>query len=496
MKKSAEKFFHFLSSHSAWIFSLLLFFVCYLVYFQNLGEMTIRMWDESRNAVNALEMTQNGNFIVTYYDGVPDMWNTKPPLLIWMIALSMKIFGYTEGALRLPSAVAASATTFLIFFFVKKYTQDIKVAFLSSLVLLTSAGYTGMHAARTGDYDAMLALWVTSYALFYFLFLQNLAKRKYLYFFITFLILAVLTKGIAGMIPLFGLFLYTLYVKKLKNVLLAPSFYCSLLTFLIVTLGYYLLRNHFNPGYVSAVLNNELTGRYLNVNENHVGTFWHYMTGFSRDRFVPWIFIMPLCLLAFFAAKNEKLKRLTVFCLFFSISFFLVISSAKTKLFWYDAPFYPIASILVAVGITSFFNIIIEKLKLQPQVKNFIFYFLMVAFFTIPLKTAVVFAITPPNDAADPVMNYSSYLKDFMLKSKEIKRITFIADGYNAHLLFYTKAANLKGYDIEIKTSAENFGNPEAILTCDQKLGVPLERSYALKPTFTEGDCSAFFTNK
>ncbi len=64
-------------------------------------------------------MLNNGNFIVTYFEDKPDMWNTKPPLLIWIQVLFMKFVGVNELAVRLPSAIAAFFTciTILIFSF-------------------------------------------------------------------------------------------------------------------------------------------------------------------------------------------------------------------------------------------------------------------------------------------------------------------------------------------------------------------------------------------
>ncbi len=62
------------------IFSILI--LCYIIFFRHLGEFTIRIWDEGRNATNALEMLKTGNPIVTYFNGQPDMWNVKPPLHI------------------------------------------------------------------------------------------------------------------------------------------------------------------------------------------------------------------------------------------------------------------------------------------------------------------------------------------------------------------------------------------------------------------------------
>src|ERR1700722_19532584 len=74
----------------------------------------IALWDESRLAVNALEMSQRGFGLVTTYGFQPDLWNTKPPLLIWLEAGSMHLFGASEWALRLPSLLAGLATLVLV----------------------------------------------------------------------------------------------------------------------------------------------------------------------------------------------------------------------------------------------------------------------------------------------------------------------------------------------------------------------------------------------
>ncbi|MBJ6109715.1 hypothetical protein JAO73_11875 [Hymenobacter sp. BT523] len=70
------------------------------------------MWDEARLAVNATEILQSGDWLITRYDGQPDLWNTKPPLFIWL-----------------------------------------------------QAGFNGTHVARFGDYDAVLTLALTATAL-------------------------------------------------------------------------------------------------------------------------------------------------------------------------------------------------------------------------------------------------------------------------------------------------------------------------------------------
>ncbi len=63
----------------------------------------------------AREMVESNNWLLPTNDGIPRV--QKPPLVYWMIAVSLKLFGLTTAAVRLPIALATCATiafTFLI----------------------------------------------------------------------------------------------------------------------------------------------------------------------------------------------------------------------------------------------------------------------------------------------------------------------------------------------------------------------------------------------
>jgi 4-amino-4-deoxy-L-arabinose transferase-like glycosyltransferase len=95
---------------------ILFLLLTYPPIFLHLGSLPIRIWDESRLAINAYEMNKDGDFLVTHFSGMPDMWNTKPPLMIWLQVFFIKLFGVGELALRLPSAIAAFLTCVFILF--------------------------------------------------------------------------------------------------------------------------------------------------------------------------------------------------------------------------------------------------------------------------------------------------------------------------------------------------------------------------------------------
>jgi 4-amino-4-deoxy-L-arabinose transferase-like glycosyltransferase len=119
-------------------------------------------------------MAHNGDYVHFYYNGKPDTWNAKPPLLIWSIVLAYKLFGYNAFALRFFSAVASVFFFFFAFKLVRLYANE-KFAFIASLILLTCKAVIGFHVGRTGDADALLLLFVTA-SLYYFLLFIDFGK--------------------------------------------------------------------------------------------------------------------------------------------------------------------------------------------------------------------------------------------------------------------------------------------------------------------------------
>jgi 4-amino-4-deoxy-L-arabinose transferase-like glycosyltransferase len=61
-------------------------------------------YDEGYYAQAAKEMAMTGNWVTPYVNGIRFL--EKPPFLYWVTAVSFKLFGINEFALRLPTAVA------------------------------------------------------------------------------------------------------------------------------------------------------------------------------------------------------------------------------------------------------------------------------------------------------------------------------------------------------------------------------------------------------
>ncbi len=80
-----------------------------------LGDVHLFDWDEINFAESAREMLVSGNWRVVQINFEP--FHEKPPLFIWLQALSMKQWGVNEYAARLPNALAGVITMLVVFRF-------------------------------------------------------------------------------------------------------------------------------------------------------------------------------------------------------------------------------------------------------------------------------------------------------------------------------------------------------------------------------------------
>lgn len=425
---------------------------CLLIYFPlflHLDQLSLRLWDESRRAVNAFEMVQNGNWLVTHYDGQPEMWGTKPPLLIWCQAIAMKLLGFKELAVRIPSALAALATVFLLILFCSKFLKRPLVGFFAGMVLVTTRGYISAHGARSGDFDALLALWELGYLFSFYLFLDagdSSHKRKWIYLAALFITLAGMTKGVAGFLFLPGLILFAIWQKQFKKLLTYKHCLIAAAGVLLVILGFYLLRELNNPGYLGTVWRNEIGGRYLKALGGHLHPWFFYFKMLYKERYLPWLFFLPLGLLSGWLAGGN-LKKFTNFIFLTCLVFLLILSLSKTKIVWYMLPVYPLFSLIVGIGL--------ERLVSQIRTigshgnRNYSPFFLaafVVAVFALPYQKTIeriYFQKHPPWDWA--VLKY----RDFMKMVGDEKTYTIVHSRYNSHVVFYKNTYNLKGYQID-----------------------------------------------
>lgn len=466
--------------------------VCSYPIFINLGDLSARKWDESRNGINAMEMLYNRNYIVTHFDNVPDMWNSKPPFFIWMVAISMKFLGTTVFALRLPSALSCLAIAIYAFWFFKKHFNSILTGILSGLVLVTSIGFIDYHVARNGDFDAMLSMWIFFYSTQFFLYFEH-KKQKNLILASLFLGLAILTKGIAGCLFLPGLFIFLFTKKEYLALLKTKSFYIFPLLGIALGVSYYFIREHYNPGYIKVVIENEITGRYTETNEGHVGGIFYYIDLLKEGHYKFWIYCLPLSVIFVLVRGEKRLKRLAFFLLLQVLFYWIVITISHTKLPWYDAPLFAFFAAIIALGMTQLY----VEIKNPPWIKNNVvkqctFFILCSLIFVIPVKNIFATSIMGEKETYYPEQFYGDFTASVLNVFPNQKKLTIISEGYNPHLLFYTHILKHRGKEITLQPPTGKLIENDTFITCEPIMYPKLDSALCLDTLYQEDKIKYF----
>ena len=186
--------------------------VCFLPF---LGSVHLFDWDEINFAENAREMLVTNNWGSITINFEP-FWE-KPPLFIWMQAISMKIFGINEFAARFPTVLSSLLTLNLIYFIGVKHFRPS----LAAVWVLVYLGSLIPHFyIRTGLIDPtfnlfiFLAIYQLALAYSHFQKVEN--NNANVIWGAVFVGLAILTKGpVALLIFLLVFFILCFFTRKI-----------------------------------------------------------------------------------------------------------------------------------------------------------------------------------------------------------------------------------------------------------------------------------------
>lgn len=403
--------------------------------FGHLSELPIQMWDESRLAVNAFEMNIKGNWLVPTFTWEPDMWNTKPPLLIWLMVVSIKIFGANELAIRIPTALAAVATCMFMYWFLQKRFKSILIAISAPAFLVICSGYTRLHGIRTGDYDALLTMLTTMFLVYFYMYLKEL-KPRYMLLTAIVLSLACLTKGIPALIFMPAMLAMTIYHKRLQHIFTSREFYVGFVIFLLIVPGYYILREQYNPGYIAAVAENELGGRFMTVIESHSESWeFYFQEIFNTDAMIMLLAVSGMNMA--FISKNKDLRDFTAYITVAAVSFITILSFSETKLHWYTMPIYPLLAILAAIAFSTMIEFAVKHSKVGQKATYSLLGVSTVVVYGIAYYSLVSGLMLPKENNWDRQKAVITYIKHGMAGHKDLSSTGVLYGEYQQDLIWY-----------------------------------------------------------
>jgi 4-amino-4-deoxy-L-arabinose transferase-like glycosyltransferase len=362
--------------------AILILGTLYICYFSHLGAIGFVGPDEPRYAWIARDMAETGDWVTPRLYGKP--WFEKPPLFYWGAALCFKLFGVSEAAARLPSAVSALlATLALAWLALRLYGTETALWLL--LLLPTTAGMIGFsHAASTDmPFSAMLTTAMVCAAV-----VLGLTRNENspiipqtpwlaLVLFGFFLGLAVLAKGPAGIILVGGaVFLWALFTKRWRDAfrLFHPA---ALASFCLTALPWYIFCARRNPDFFHIFIIEHNFKRYLTPEFQHTQPFWFYGS-ILLLAFLPWTAIFLWSLIKGIANlwRTRCIVESTWLLICWAGFYVLFFSVSQSKLPGYILPAVPAIGLLMTRGWTAFAQAYTRSLRLVLLMSASCFYVL------------------------------------------------------------------------------------------------------------------------
>ena len=331
--------------------ALLLAGFCAFLFFYGLGQFGLIGADEPRYAQAAREMLERHDFVTPVLGGQP--WLEKPPLYYWQAMAAYKIFGVSDWAARLPSAIDATLLVLAVYFFLRRFRRGCEVD--GALIAASCAGIIGY--ARAASMDMALAAAFGVGMLCWWAWHET-GKRIYLAAFFGFMALGTLAKGpVAPFLAGVVIVVYAFTVRDLR-VVFKTIWLPGILLFCVIALPWYFAVQARNPQFFREFIVEHNLGRFSKNIYHHTQPFWYYLP-VTALALVPWISFVAAAFVrsvrawsigrnATDGSKDNLDYRFGIFLCCWLIVPVIFFSASQSKLPGYILPAIPAGALLLA----------------------------------------------------------------------------------------------------------------------------------------------------
>lgn len=302
-------------------------FICVfvlIILLPNLDTINVTIM-EARNFITAREMVNDGNWILTTFNGEPRY--QKPPLPTWITA----VFGYLTSfksvfALRLPTLIMVILTGIFIYLLSLNLLKKKNHSFINALIVITSFYVIGITIEAPWD------IYNHAFMLIGIYFLTLIFKRGFSYLSFTlaslFIGLSFLSKGPVSFYALFVPFIvahgitYKFTKKNLKQI-----FWVILLALIIG--GWWFLYVRISDPESFLEITKKETGNWTSYN---VRPFYYYWSFFTQSG----IWTIPAFISLLFPylknkVSNKQAYKFSILWVFISLILLSIIPEKKSR---------------------------------------------------------------------------------------------------------------------------------------------------------------------
>lgn len=331
-------------THSPRIELLLLLLLAALMVGAGIGLRQPGNVDEERFLGVALEMLQNGNWLIPHR--AAEIYPDKPPLFMWTIALFTRLTGAPNLALFLPALIAGVVTTACLYDLGKRLWNR-RIGVIAALLFL--ATYQTYSVLRAGQIDGFLCLWII-------LGLYGMVRHLLLgpawgWFYVACAAMGfgIISKGV-GFLPVLMLIPYAYAVRKgwpgvvrmpgqgrawwlgLGVALAAIAVWLLPLVLYVTLYG-----DEASRAYVSEILLRQTAQRYANA-WHHQEPFWYFFLKVIPKYWLPLVLALPWLVPAWRRQLSKRDGRVLVLLGWVVlVLLFFTLSSGKRKLYIFPA---------------------------------------------------------------------------------------------------------------------------------------------------------------
>lgn len=425
-----------------------------VIYVFQLGVMPLVSQDEVRYAEVAREMIASGNWVVPHFNGIN--YFQKPILGHWMNAVSELIFGYNNFAVRFASVFSTGLSAILLFFFLRKFSEEKKIALLAPIVFLTSGLVLAIGTFSV--LDAQISFFLTSTMIFFYAaYKSEKMLQRFLWLVLcgVFTGLGFLTKGFLVFVVIaISIIPFLIWEKQWKKIFTIPWAPFIISIFTILPWGIKI--NEQSPDFWHYFVLVEHYERFIRAGEYagalHPEPFYFFIPILLIGA-LPWFFHLPGIVIGF-KDKTIFSKSLIRYCITWALFPFIFFSASSGKLATYILPCFPPLAVLIAYGLYNSLDKC-KKEKLFSTINLIVGYFLLSA-----LGTAIAYIFISNFYKIPKLWNFNQLL------------VGILAILFWVCLLFYIKKVSNPLYKLILfalapilAMSLKSYLTPESVIT-------------------------------
>ncbi len=317
----------------------------------NLEYRKLALSDEGRYSEIPRYMAQSGDWLTPRLNGIK--YFEKPPLQYWATAAAYEVFGEHHWTARIWPAVTGFAGLLLVFFAGARLYGTV-AGFYAALVLGSSLLYAGMAHILTLDMGNafFMTMALAGILLGFDARADAIARKRWLQFAAAGCALAVLSKGLIGIVLPGAVVVLYILLRRDFGLLRKIPFFSGGLVFFAVSAPWFVAVSLANPEFPQFFFIHEHFQRYTSTVHQRYQP-WYYFIPILLLGILPWLLPLIDALLAALRQARSREFDPTLFLLIWSGFIFVFFSISGSKLPSYILPIFPALALLIGLRLAD-----------------------------------------------------------------------------------------------------------------------------------------------